>query len=104
MIGLILAAAVLTNSMECLLILLASAAIGAIFSSTSPDMGALGIIERYSQVRPKLLFVETQVQYGRKLHDYREKMHEAATKLHEMVPELLRTIVISGPLFQAKEV
>ena len=90
--------AVMTNSLECLLILLAAGAIGAIFSSTSPDMGSAGIVERYSQVKAKILFVETQVVYGGKVLDLRERMREAASKLYELT-DLQRTVIVNGPTF-----
>ncbi|KAF5701108.1 acetoacetate ligase [Fusarium mundagurra] len=90
-------AAVLTNSLEAVVLLLAAGAIGAIFSSTAPDMGAEGIINRYAQVRPKVLFVDTEVVYAGRRRVMKKKMMDAATKLKEKVPELSKVIVVSGP-------
>jgi acetoacetyl-CoA synthetase len=95
---------VLTNSIDCLLIFLASASIGAIFSSTSPDMGAKGLVERYSQLRPKILICETTVTYGGKVLDLRRKMSEVNETLRGMVSELEQTIVVNGPLFEGSNV
>ncbi|KAF8518775.1 acetoacetate-CoA ligase [Gautieria morchelliformis] len=59
-------AAVITNSIHALVVALAAATVGAMFSSTAPDMGASGILDRYRQVTPKLLFVDTEVMYAGK--------------------------------------
>ncbi|KAF9890433.1 hypothetical protein FE257_005838 [Aspergillus nanangensis] len=97
-------ATVLTNSIDALVILLAAGSIGAIFSSTSPDMGAHNIVDRYSQVKPKVFICETTVQYsGKKLGLY-SKLQAANARLEELVPDLTATIVVSGPLFRGKNV
>ncbi|KAF5232300.1 hypothetical protein FANTH_13044 [Fusarium anthophilum] len=90
-------AAVLTNSLEAAVLLLAAGAIGAIFSSTAPDMGAEGIINRYAQVRPKVLFMDTEVVYTGKRRVMKKKMMAAATRLKQEVPELTKVVVVSGP-------
>ncbi|KAJ4152092.1 hypothetical protein NW765_017601 [Fusarium oxysporum] len=89
-------AAVLKNSVEAVVLLLATGAIGAIFSSTAPDMGTEGIVSRYSQVRPKLLFVDTVVFYAGKRRVMKNKIMAAATKLKQQVPELSKVIVVTG--------
>jgi acetoacetyl-CoA synthetase len=83
---------------------MACGAIGAIFSATSPDMGADGIVDRYSQLRPKLLFVETRLVYAGKTLDLRSRMQDAVEKIEKMVPELEQTIVINGPMFSGSRV
>ncbi|RDB25381.1 Acetoacetyl-CoA synthetase [Hypsizygus marmoreus] len=57
-------AAIATNSINAIVIMLASASIGCIFTSTAPDMGAKGILDRYRQIQPKLLFIEMEVMYA----------------------------------------
>ncbi|KAI0755922.1 hypothetical protein BC629DRAFT_1584604 [Irpex lacteus] len=59
-------AAVITNHIDAIVIALASASIGALFSSTATDMGAQGVLDRYRQVKPKLVFAETEVVYATK--------------------------------------
>jgi acetoacetyl-CoA synthetase len=88
---------VATNSIESLLILLAAGAIGAIFSSTAPDMGAKGIVERYSQIQPKILFLESTVLYGGKTQDQRKKLKMAVGELKKRVKQLERVVIITGP-------
>lgn len=88
----------MTNSVEAVLVLLASAAIGAIFSSTAPDMGLTGIVERYGQVKPKLLFVDSEVIYGGKEIDLRPKLRSVSKHLSQHC-ELERVIVVSGRMW-----
>ncbi|KAF4338135.1 acetoacetate ligase [Fusarium beomiforme] len=89
--------AVATNSVESLLILLAAGSVGAIFSSTAPDMGAKGVIERYSQIQPKVLFVESTVLYGGQRRDQREKLKTAVGELKKRVQQLEHVVVMTGP-------
>ncbi|KAJ0129280.1 Uncharacterized protein HZ326_27628 [Fusarium oxysporum f. sp. albedinis] len=89
--------AVATNSVESLLILLAAGSVGAIFSSTAPDMGAKGIIERYDQIQPKVLFVESTVLYGGQRRDQREKLKTAVGELKKRVQQLEHVVVMTGP-------
>lgn len=67
-------------------------------------MGAEGIVDRYSQLRPKLLFVETRLVYAGKTLDLRKRMRDAVEKLEKMTPELDQIIVVNGPLFSGERV
>ncbi|KNZ80854.1 Acetoacetyl-CoA synthetase [Termitomyces sp. J132] len=58
---------IVTNSITAVVIALATASIGGIFSSTATDMGTEGILERYRQIRPKFIFAETEVVYSGKI-------------------------------------
>ncbi|KAH7161943.1 hypothetical protein B0J13DRAFT_632666 [Dactylonectria estremocensis] len=89
-------AAVLTNSVEAVVLLLAAGSVGAIFSSTAPDMGVEGIVSRYSQIRPKVLFVDTKVLYAGRRRALRDKVVAAVTQLRERVPELAKVVVVTG--------
>lgn len=94
----------LPNRIDCLAILLGAASIGAIFSSTSPDMGATGIVERYSQIRPSVFMCDTAVRYGGKRLDLASRFREVNDMLRKKVPELKCTIVVNGPLFDGVNV
>ncbi|KAF8444759.1 acetoacetate-CoA ligase [Boletus edulis BED1] len=59
-------AAIITNSVTGIVIALAAASIGAIFSSTATDMGTSGILDRYRQIRPKILFASSEAVYAGK--------------------------------------
>ena len=49
-------AALTSNIPEAVIAMLASTASGAVWSSTSPDFGAAGVLDRFSQINPVLIF------------------------------------------------
>jgi len=53
-------------SVEVVVALLASASVGAIWSSCSPDFGAKGVIERFEQIQPKIIFAVSAYRYNGK--------------------------------------
>ncbi|KAK4169056.1 hypothetical protein QBC43DRAFT_296387 [Cladorrhinum sp. PSN259] len=74
---------VAANSVETLLVLLASTWVGAVFSSSSTDMGVKGILQRAVQVNPKLLFMDDSALYNGKVVDLRGKMAEIVDGLKD---------------------
>ncbi|KIK67456.1 hypothetical protein GYMLUDRAFT_238739 [Collybiopsis luxurians FD-317 M1] len=77
-------AAVVSNSISAIVLALATASIGAIYTSTAPDMGAKGILDRYRQIQPKLLFIETELFYAGKTVDVTAKAKEVIASLNEV--------------------
>lgn len=62
-------AGLLPNSQYALVAMLASAAIGAIWTSCSPDFGVQGVLDRFQQTQPKVLFACDGYYYaGKTLH------------------------------------
>ena len=59
-------AAYLPNTIETVESFIATASIGAIWSSCSPDFGTQGVIERFSQIKPKLLIITDRYYYNGK--------------------------------------
>ena len=59
-------AAYLPNIIQTVESFLATATIGAIWSSCSPDFGANGVVERFSQIKPKLLIIGDRYYYNGK--------------------------------------
>lgn len=57
---------VLNNTADTIAIFLAVNSLGAIWSCCSPDFGDVSITERFEQIKPKLLFIETAYQYNEK--------------------------------------
>jgi acetoacetyl-CoA synthetase len=57
-------AAWLPNGVEAVIAMLGAAAIGAVFSITSPDFGATGVLDRFGQIEPTVLFVVDGYDYG----------------------------------------
>jgi acetoacetyl-CoA synthetase len=82
--------AYLPNIPETVVALLATASLGAIWSSCSPDFGGRSVLDRFIQVEPKVLIAVDGYQYGGKTFDRREIIVELQTAL----PTLQHTILI----------
>ncbi|KAF6824895.1 acetoacetyl- synthase [Colletotrichum plurivorum] len=67
------------NSIETLLVFTAATWLGAIFSSSSTDMGVKGILQRTTQVDPKFIFFDDATVYNGKTVDLREKMADVVS-------------------------
>ena len=80
----------LPNLPESTAAMLASASLGAVWSSCSPDFGARGIVDRFGQIEPKLLFCADGYLYGGKPFDSQEKVREVLAKL----PTVTECVVI----------
>ncbi|EST37131.1 acetoacetyl-CoA synthetase [Streptomycetaceae bacterium MP113-05] len=61
--------------------LLASAAVGAVWTSCAPDFGARSVLDRFQQVEPKVLFTVDGYRYGGKEHDRTETVAELRREL-----------------------
>lgn len=78
------------NLPQAVIALLASASIGAIWSSCSPDFGIKGALDRFTQIEPKVLFTADGYFYNGKRYDSLEKVKGIASAL----PNLEKIIVI----------
>ncbi len=65
---------VMPNCIETVIAMLATTAIGAIWSCCSPDFGFQGILDRFGQVEPKLLFTVDGYHYNGKAHECLSKI------------------------------
>ncbi|HWF81279.1 MAG TPA: acetoacetate--CoA ligase [Streptosporangiaceae bacterium] len=74
-------AAYLPNSPQALIGLLATASLGAIWTSCSPDFGAPAVIDRFAQVRPKVFIAVDGYVYGGKTFDRRAEVAAIAAAL-----------------------
>lgn len=83
----------ISNCAEAVVAYLATSAIGAIWSSTSPDFGATGVLERFAQIQPKVLFSVNAVHYNGKVHDHMEKMKHVADGLDGLVKVVILNFV-----------
>ena len=61
--------------------MLATASVGAIWSSCSPDFGELGVIDRFGQIEPKVLFCVDGYFYNGKSHNCLRKIKSFSAKL-----------------------
>ena len=80
----------LPNLPETVIAMLATASLGAIWSSCSPDFGANGVIDRFGQIRPRLLFCADGYWYAGKRIDSLARVRE----VRERVPEIERVVVV----------
>jgi acetoacetyl-CoA synthetase len=80
----------LPNMPEAIVAALAAASIGAIWSSCSPDFGVQGVLDRFGQIEPVVLFSADGYFYGGKAHDSLEKLREIVERL----PTVRRVVVV----------
>src|SRR5690606_11092904 len=73
--------AYLPNIPEALIAFLATASLGAVWSSCSPDFGAPSVIDRFSQIEPKVLIAVDGYRYGGKAFDRTATVRDIAAKL-----------------------
>ncbi len=78
------------NSPETVAAFLATNALGAVWSSCSPDFGTHAVCERFGQLNPKVLFAHRQYAYGGKSFDTTSKIAEIAAN----IPALEATIFL----------
>ncbi len=74
-------AAYLPNVPAAIVAMLATASIGAIFSSASPDFGVQGVLDRFGQIEPKVLFACDGYWYNGKRLDCIGKVAEIAARM-----------------------
>ena len=74
-------AAYLPNSEEALVGLLASASIGAIWSCCSVDFGVTAVVDRFSQIEPKVLIAISAYRYGDKVIDRSQAVSDIVASL-----------------------
>ncbi|MCX7148033.1 MAG: AMP-binding protein, partial [Rhodocyclales bacterium] len=83
-------AAYLPNVPATVVAMLATASIGAIFSSASPDFGVQGVVDRFGQIEPKVLFACDGYWYNGKVIDCLGKVAEISARM----PSLQRVVVV----------
>ena len=82
--------AYLPNIPEALIAFLATASIGAIWSSCSPDFGAASVVDRFAQIEPKVLFAVDGYRYNGRDFD----RLDVVAGLEGEMPTLERTVVL----------
>ncbi len=80
----------LPNMPETIIAMLAANTLGAIWSSCSPDFGVQGVLDRFGQIEPKILFSVNGYYYNGKYHDNLSKTADIISKL----PNLQKTVII----------
>ncbi|HEX5340247.1 MAG TPA: acetoacetate--CoA ligase, partial [Gammaproteobacteria bacterium] len=78
------------NRPETIIAMLAATSIGAIWSSCSPDFGINGVLDRFGQIEPKVLFTCDGYFYAGKTVDSLQRIHGVLEKL----PAVQRVVVV----------
>ena len=86
-------AAYLPNAIETVEAFLGTVALGSIWSSCSPDFGIKGVIERFSQINPKILFVADKYFYNGKVINILERVPQILKE----IPSIKYVIIINYP-------
>ncbi|MCB8960107.1 MAG: acetoacetate--CoA ligase [Ardenticatenales bacterium] len=85
--------AYLPNIPEAVVALLATASLGAIWSSCPPDFGENSVLDRFSQIEPKLLIAVDSYQYNGRQHDRTSVL----ARLRTALPTVQKTILVGSP-------
>ena len=82
--------AIMPNCLETVILMLATAALGAIWSSCSMDFGVQGVLDRFRQIEPRLLLTTDGYFYGGKSFSCMEKI----IRIQQQLPSLATTVVV----------
>ena len=86
-------AAYMPNCIETVEAFIATSSIGGIWSSCSPDFGTSGVVERFSQIEPKVLFITDQYFY----HGKKINIIERLPKILKLIPSIKNVIIVNYP-------
>jgi acetoacetyl-CoA synthetase len=78
------------NMPEAVVAMLATASLGGIWTSTSPDFGEESVIERFGQTEPKILFAVDGYFYNGKTIDIRQRVQA----VQRAIPSIRQTVMI----------
>jgi acetoacetyl-CoA synthetase len=84
-------AAFMPNMPETIIFMLATASLGAVWSSCSPDFGVQGVLDRFGQIEPVMLFAAEGYHYNGKVIDTLPRIAEIARNL----PSLKHAVIVS---------
>ena len=84
-------AGVVPNCVEAVAFYLASASLGAVWASCSPDFGVSGIVDRLGQIAPKVLVAANGYSYGGKRFDLGEKITASVVQ----IPSIKQVVVFA---------
>ena len=86
-------AAYLPNIPETVIAYISTSVLGAVWSSCSPDFGALGVIDRFSQITPKILFIGDKYFYNGKKINILKRLSEIINR----IPSIKKVIIVPYP-------
>ncbi len=88
-------AAYMPNTIETVIVMLATASLGAVFTSTSIDFGASGVLDRFGQTKPKVLVTCLNYEYNGKTISREVEIMTIIKGLEEK-PHVLTTTLCEG--------
>ncbi len=80
----------LPNCPEAVVAMLATTSLGAVWSSCSPDFGINGVVDRFGQIQPKVLFAPNGYVYNGKIFDTRLIVEGVMEK----IPDIERVVIV----------
>ena len=86
-------AAYMPNIPETVEAFLGTVALGSIWSSCSPDFGINGVVERFSQIKPKILFVTNEYFYNGKKINILERIPDIVKR----IPSIKHVVITNYP-------
>jgi len=86
-------AAYLPNIPEAVVAYISTSSLGAIWSSCSPDFGVRGVIDRFSQIKPKILFIGNKYFYNGKTINILERL----SAILKNIPSIKKVVIIPYP-------
>jgi acetoacetyl-CoA synthetase len=81
---------IMPNMPETIIAMLATTSLGAIWSSCSPDFGVAGVLDRFGQITPKVLFAADGYFFKERPIDILNKVR----KISQAIPSLERTVIV----------
>lgn len=100
------------NSPQVVIAMLATTALGGIWTSCSPDFGVDGVVDRFGSTKPKVLFTANSYYYNGKCHDSLAKVAKITTKInsieqvivfevgHTPIPDLPQNYILWDTILQ----
>ena len=89
-------AAYIPNIPESVIGMLAATSIGAIWSSCSPDFGIKGVLDRFSQIKPKIIFAADGYYYKGKAINSKEKLEVIIDSLSSVQSVIIADYINNG--------
>ena len=91
-------AAYLPNMPETIIVMLATASVGAIFSSASPDFGVEGVLDRFGQIEPKIFVTTDGYNFNGKKININEKVKKVLKSLKSVEETVLISLINSNEI------
>lgn len=93
----------LPNMPQTIIAMLAAASIGAVWSSCSPDFGVQGVIDRFSQISPKVFLMADGYFYGGKTHTCLDRLSAIREGIHSIEKVVIVPYISSANEIKAEE-